>query len=63
MPVTALLELCVTAIIAGLICFLITSRLDDRRWRRQRHEQLADYATWFLDTGLDDAVARWADTM
>jgi hypothetical protein len=55
---------------AGLVCFAITSRWDDRRYQRQLrdaraewHSQLSEYAGFFLDTGLDDAVARWADQM
>jgi hypothetical protein len=59
MPAIALLELAITAIVAGLVCFLITSRIDERRWRKQ----LVESATWCFDARLDDAVTRWADQM
>jgi hypothetical protein len=55
----ALVLLFITAIGAGMTCFAICTRIEDRRWKRQ----MGEYAALCLDTGLDDAVARWSDQM
>jgi hypothetical protein len=59
MSLVALVLLFITAVLAGLVCFAICTRIDDRRWKRE----LGEYAGFFLDAGLDDAVAWWADQM